>query len=152
MKKMYKKGHIASINISKSKGGKKYAVKQAFINELGLEGDAHSGKWHRQVSMLSIESIKKMNEKKAVALPGDFGENLTVEGIDLRKISIGDIVKIKGKEDVILKVTQIGKECTNPCSIYYDVGYCIMPLEGIFLEVISGGSIRTGDSIVLMIK
>jgi MOSC domain-containing protein YiiM len=140
---------IVSINISKEKGGKKFPIAQARIHALGIEGDGHSGKWHRQISMLSLESIERMNEKSKVASPGDFGENLTVEGLDFRAVGIGDILRIKGEKEVILRVTQIGKECKTPCSIYYALGYCIMPLEGVFLEVVSGGAIRTGDSIQL---
>lgn len=144
-----KKARIVSINISKTKGGKKYPVSEASINELGIEGDGHSGKWHRQISMLPLESIEKMNEKRKIASPGDFAENLTVAGLDFHQLKIGDVLLIKGQEEVVLKVSQIGKECRTPCSIYDAVGYCIMPLEGIFLEVICGGSIKTGDLILL---
>ena len=142
-------GKIASINISKDKGGKKFPIDQACIHALGIEGDGHSGKWHRQISMLCLESIERMNEKSKVASPGDFGENLTIEGLDLSAVKIGDIFCIEGGQEVVLSVTQIGKECKTPCSIYYANGYCIMPIEGLFLEVVSGGIIRTGDRIQL---
>ena len=149
------RGKIASINISVQKGGKKKPVKEAFINELGIEGDGHSGEWHRQVSFLSYESIESFNQNGSInTSPGDFAENITTRGIDLIGLKVGDILAItdensgvKGSKKVILEVTQIGKECGSPCSIYYQVGSCIMPEEGLFCKVIKTGKIRVGDSI-----
>ena len=149
------RGKIASINISVQKGEKKKPVKEAFINELGIEGDGHSGEWHRQVSFLSYESIESFNQKGSINTgPGDFAENITTRGIDLVGLKVGDILSIMdenskagGSKKVILEVTQIGKECVAPCSIYYQVGSCIMPKEGLFCKVIKTGKIKVGNSI-----
>jgi len=149
------RGKIASINISVQKGGKKKPVKEAFINELGIEGDGHSGEWHRQVSFLSYESIESFNQNGSInTSPGDFAENITTRGVDLIGLKVGDILaitdenpKAKGSKKVILEVTQIGKECITPCSIYYQVGSCIMPKEGLFCKVIKTGKIKVGNSI-----
>ena len=150
------RGKIASINISVQKGGKKKPVKEAFINEFGIEGDGHSGEWHRQVSLLSYESIESFNRKGSInTSPGDFAENITTRGIDLIGLKVGDILAItdenpeagEGSNKVILEVTQIGKECVAPCSIYYQVGSCIMPKEGLFCKVIKTGKIKVGNSI-----
>jgi len=149
------RGKIASINISVQKGEKKKPVKEAFINELGIEGDGHSGEWHRQVSFLSCESIESFNRTGSInTAPGDFAENITTHGIDLIGLKVGDILtiidensKAGGSKKVILEVTQIGKECVAPCSIYYQVGSCIMPKEGLFCRVIKTGKIKVGNSI-----
>ena len=151
------RGKIASINISVQKGGKKKPVKEACINELGIEGDGHSGEWHRQVSFLSYESIESFNQKGSITTkPGDFAENITMRGVDLVGLKAGDILAImdenpeaKGSKKVILEVTQIGKECVSPCSIYIQVGSCIMPKEGLFCRVIKTGKIKVGDSIIV---
>jgi len=151
------RGKIESINVSVKKGGKKKPVKEAFINELGIERDAHSGKWHRQVSFLSCESIESFNQKGSInTSPGDFAENITTRGFDLIGLKVGDILAImdenpeaKGRKKVILEVTQIGKECVSPCSIYYQVGSCIMPKEGLFCKVIKTGKIKVGNSIIV---
>jgi MOSC domain-containing protein YiiM len=160
-------GRIYSINISKEKGEKKSPVKSAGINRFGIEGDGHAGKWHRQVSLLSYESIAEFNRKgKISAKPGDFAENITTEGIDIRKLKIGDKIiisedsqvnfnRINGttpRDSVLLEVTQLGKECKKPCSIYYQVGSCIMPAEGIFCRVVNTGSIRVRDNILIIKK
>ena len=149
------RGKIASINISEQKGEKKKPVKEALINEFGIEGDGHSGKWHRQVSFLSYESIESFNQKGSInTSPGDFAENITTRGIDLIGLKVGDILAImdenseaRSSKKVILEVTQIGKECITPCSIYYQVGSCIMPKEGLFCRVIKTGKIKVGNSI-----
>lgn len=149
------RGKIASINTSVQKGEKKKPVKEAFINELGIEGDGHSGEWHRQVSFLSYESIESFNQKESInTSPGDFAENITTRGIDLIGLKVGDILvitdensKAHNSKKVILEVTQIGKECVAPCSIYYQVGSCIMPKEGLFCKVIKTGKIKVGNSI-----
>jgi len=158
-----KSGKIFSINISKGKGGKKYPVKDIYITEFGLEGDGHCGDWHRQVSLLSYESIKDVIKKGIDAGPGDFAENITTAGAKIENLKIGDLIIIGSKpvdnndllknnfhddkENVVLKVTQIGKECINPCRIYYQLGSCIMPSEGIFCKVIKTGRIKVGDNI-----
>ena len=141
-------GKIVSINISKDKGGKKSPVGDVTVNEQGIEGDGHSGDWHRQVSLLSMESIAEVNNKGVKADPGDFAENLTVSGIDMTGLKIGDRLEIKNVGgNVILEITQIGKECLHPCRIYHQMGSCIMPKEGIFSKIIEPGKISVGDMI-----
>ncbi|MEW6214498.1 MAG: MOSC domain-containing protein [Nitrospirota bacterium] len=143
------KGRVVSINISDKKGIRKKPVKEAEIKtDFGIEGDAHaSGKWHRQVSLLALESIKKMQDLGLKVNPGDFAENITTEGIDLLKLPLGTKITI-GKE-VEVEVSQIGKECHTRCSIYYLAGDCVMPKEGIFVKVLRGGKIKKGDKIVV---
>ena len=139
-------GKIISVNISDKKGVRKGSVESALLVEgKGIESDAHSGPWHRQVSLLANESINKMREKGLDVGSGDFAENLTTEGIVLVELPIGTVLKVG--EGIILKVTQIGKVCHNRCAIYYQAGDCVMPKEGIFTEVIKGGIIKPGDSI-----
>jgi MOSC domain-containing protein YiiM len=145
------KGEIVSINISEKKGGKKSPIGSALINKTGIQGDGHSGDWHRQVSLLSAESMQKVKEAGIEVNPGDFAENLTISGLDLLKLDIGDRLEISdalGKKEVVLEVTQVGKECPKPCSIYYQMGSCIMPKEGIFTRVIKPGNIKVGDKII----
>jgi MOSC domain-containing protein YiiM len=142
------KGEIISINVSKNKGGKKKPVDEVTISEYGIEGDGHSGNWHRQVSLLSYESIKDINSKGIDARPGDFAENITTSGIDLKRLQIGDILIVRGEDGVRLEVTQIGKECPKPCRIYYLMGSCIMPQEGVFCRVLQPGKIKVGNKII----
>jgi len=151
------RGKIESINISAQRGGKKKPVREALINEFGIECDGHSGEWHRQISLLSYESIKSFNQKGSInTKPGDFAENITTSGIDLIGLKVGDVLSIIDEnpeagdsKKVILEVTQIGKECVAPCSIFYQVGSCIMPKEGLFCRVIKTGKIKVGDSILI---
>lgn len=145
---MENKGKIVSINISEKKGGKKKPVNEVSINEYGIEGDGHSGNWHRQVSLLSYDSIKDINSKGIDASPGDFAENITTSGIDLKRLQIGDILIVGEEDRVMLEVTQIGKECPKPCSIYYLMGSCIMPQEGVFCRVLQPGKIKVGNKII----
>ena len=142
-------GRIAALSISKKKGIPKSNVKSAkLIENWGIEGDIHAGNWHRQVSFLAFESIAKMQEKGLQNLrPGAFAENITTEFLELPKLEIGTRIKI-GNE-AILEITQIGKECHNKCAIYYKVGDCVMPREGIFARVIHGGGIIVSDEIVI---
>lgn len=147
-----KKGKILSINSSKYKGTSKQPVKTGLlIKGYGLDKDAHAGDPIKQVSLLSIESIKKQKEcdkvKKQGAFlkAGDFAENITTEGINLADLKIGDTLKV-GKE-AVLEISKIGKECHKYCAIYYKIGDCIMPREGIFAKVIKGGRISVGDNI-----
>lgn len=141
------KGKIISVNISEKKGERKTPVHEAVINEnYGIVGDAHSSpEWHRQVSLLAIESIDKMRAKGLDVNPGDFAENITTGGIDLLALPIGTKLEI-GKE-VIGEVSQIGKECHTRCQIYYQAGDCVMPKEGIFIRVLRGGTVKVGDAI-----
>jgi cyclic pyranopterin phosphate synthase len=139
-------GKILSINISTHKGEKKIGVQTAVLKENhGIVGDAHTGDWHRQVSLLAQESVDKMRGKGVELQPGDFAENLTIEGIDLKNLKIGQRLKIG--HDIILEITQIGKECHNDCAIKQQVGDCVMPREGVFARVIKGGNITNGDAI-----
>lgn len=143
------KGKIVSVNISNKKGIRKTPVSDASVVEnKGIAGDAHaSSEWHRQVSLLAIESIKKMQDIGLDVKPGDFAENITTEGIDLLSIPIGTRMRI-GSE-VIGEVSQIGKECHDRCAIYYQAGDCVMPKEGIFIRVMKGGLIKVGDEIIV---
>jgi len=140
-------GKIVSLNISDKKGVRKKPVKEVSLKtEYGIEGDAHASyEWHRQVSLLAVESIKKMQDKGLDVKPGDFAENITTEGIDLLSLPVGTQLTIG--EDIKVEVTQIGKECHTRCAIYYQAGDCVMPKEGIFVRVLSGGIVREGDQI-----
>ena len=142
-------GKILAISVSKRKGIQKTNVESAFfVKNHGIEGDAHAGDWHRQVSFLSIESITKMRETGLIIVePGDFAENITTESIDLLKLKIGDRIK---SGSVTFEITQIGKECHSHCAIYQAVGDCVMPREGLFARVLSGGKISVGDSIEVL--
>lgn len=144
-----KTGKVLSINISDKKGVVKEPIGQGlFIENHGLENDAHSGSWHRQVSLLAIESFNKMKTMGMEDLnPGDFAENITTEGIVLYELPIGAKLSIG---ETIQEVTQIGKECHTGCAISKTVGKCVMPKEGIFTKVIKGGVIREGDSIKII--
>ena len=139
-------GKVAAINTSDKKGMRKKTVKEAIIKtDYGIEGDAHaSSEWHRQVSLLALESIKKMQALGLKVKPGDFAENITTEGINLPELSIGTGMTIG---EVEAEVSQIGKECHTRCAIYYQAGDCVMPKEGIFVKVIKGGKIKEGDII-----
>jgi MOSC domain-containing protein YiiM len=140
-------GYIEAIAISDKKGVVKKEISQAtLIEDWGIEGDAHAGVWHRQVSLLAGESIDRVKKKIPGLAIGAFAENLITRGIDLRIIKIAKRLKLA--DNVILEITQIGKECHNACAIKQLTGDCIMPREGIFAKVISGGRIRTGDAIV----
>lgn len=140
-------GKVVSVNISGKKGTRKKPVEEVVLKtEYGIEGDAHaSSQWHRQVSLLARESIQKMREKGLDVSSGDFGENITTEGIDLVSLPVGTIMRIG--DDVTGEVSQIGKECHTRCAIYYQAGDCVMPKEGIFIRVIRGGKVKKDDSI-----
>lgn len=139
-------GKVLAINISEEKGVPKISIPEAnLIVDFGIEGDAHAGKWHRQISLLANESVNRMREKGVEGLcAGKFAENLTTEGIDLWKIPVGTKLYIG---DTVHEVTQIGKECHHGCAIKQQVGECVMPKEGIFTKVLVGGIIRVGDEI-----
>jgi molybdopterin adenylyltransferase len=143
------KGKIISVNISDKKGEKKHDIgKCMLIKDKGLENDAHAGFMHRQVSLLAKESIQKIKDMGVDVDCGDFAENLTTEGIELFTLPIG--TKFKVGDGIILRVTQIGKECHARCTIFQQVGDCVMPREGIFTEVLTEGEIKTGDEIEVM--
>jgi len=141
---------IVAVCRSEKKGTKKESVAEGVLKENhGLVGDAHADCCtHRQVSLLAIESINKMRSLGFDIGPGDFAENLTSEGIDLVSLPIGTRLSI-GKE-IVLEITQIGKECHTGCAIYRQIGKCIMPKEGVFAQVIHGGLVRAGDSIKVL--
>lgn len=145
-------GKIAAISMSKKKGVPKSNIEQAqLIENHGMEGDAHAGNWHRQVSLLAMESIATMREKGLPKLrPGAFAENITTEFINLPKLKVGN--KIIIGSGVELEVTQIGKVCHDKCAIYYKVGDCVMPSEGIFAKVLRGGKIYVSDDVKVETK
>lgn len=139
-------GKVVAICISEKKGTQKQEIQSAILKEnWGIEKDAHAGNWYRQVSMLSLEKIEEFRKKGAEVAFGAFGENLVIEGFDLRTIPVGTKFAIG---DAVLELTQIGKECHNHCSIYQAVGDCIMPREGVFTKVIQGGEIHPGDQVI----
>lgn len=141
-------GQVVAVNISRKKGTRKKNIGRCLvILEQGLDGDAHAGKWHRQVSLLAQESIDKMRDRLPdfELNPGDFAENITTSGVDLVSLPVG--TKLSVGENVQLEVTQIGKECHLACEIRKLVGDCIMPREGIFAKVLHEGEIRIGDTI-----
>lgn len=140
-------GRIVAICTSVKKGTKKEEVKEIeLVEDFGLKGDAHGGKWHRQVSLLAKEEIDFFNKKGGKVVYGDFGENLVTEGIDLASLSVGDKVIIG---DALIEITQLGKKCHDKCEIFYSVGECIMPTKGIFGKVLKGGDITLGEKIEL---
>lgn len=145
-----KAGKIMAISVSKRRGIPKTNVSSAkIIENYGIEGDAHAGNWHRQVSLLPVESLNKMRNAGLPKLrPGAVAENLTIEGIEWNEFPVGSKIKI-GKF-VLLEVTQIGKECHDKCSIFLKIGDCVLPREGIFARVIKGGKINTGDIITVL--
>jgi len=137
---------IVAVCTSEKKGERKKNInKGLLVAEHGLEGDAHAGPWHRQVSLLALESIDKMRAMGLDVNPGDFAENLTTRGIDLVILPIG--TKLKIGDAALGEVTQIGKECHTRCAIYYQAGDCVMPREGIFIRVLTGGEVKVGDQI-----
>jgi len=140
---------VVSVNISAETGTVKHPVPQAVFREnYGIEGDAHAGPWHRQVSLLDQQSVEKMIVRGATGLvPGIFAENITTEGIELYSLPLGTRLRVGAVE---LEVTQIGKECHAHCQIYEQVGICIMPSEGIFTRVLQGGVVQAGDEVVAL--
>ena len=140
-------GKIMAVNISEERGTQKKNVHSArLIEDWGIEHDAHAGKWHRQVSLLSYEKIEEFRKKGASVDEGAFGENLIIQGIDLRHLPVGTRLACG---EVLLEVTQIGKQCHNGCEIFRLMGDCIMPREGIFAKVLRGGMIAEGDEITV---
>jgi MOSC domain-containing protein YiiM len=135
---------IVSLNISEKKGMPKQPVERMLlVPDHGAQGDAHAGPWHRQVSLLAVEAIDAMRKKGAAVSSGDFAENITTRGIELASLPVGARLRIG---DALLEVTQIGKECHKGCAIMQQVGDCIMPKQGIFAKVISGGEITNASA------
>ena len=141
-------GKVIAVCTSPEKGTQKTAVAEGnFIEDYGIEGDAHAGKWHRQVSLLSYDKIEAFRQRGARVENGAFGENLVVEGIDFSALPVGTRLACG---DVVLEITQIGKECRHGCAIFQQMGDCIMPREGVFAKVIRGGKICPGDEMTCM--
>ena len=139
---------VIAVCSSNSKGEKKHDIGTGMlVTDMGLEGDAHASPGnHRQLSLLNMHSIQKMRDLGAEVGPGDFAENLTIEGdLVLYQLPIG--TRLKLGQDLLLEVTQIGKECHDHCIIFKTVGTCVMPVEGIFVRVIKGGRVQVGDAI-----
>ena len=142
-------GSIIAVCTSLKKGERKKDVGHCqLLKEFGLEGDAHAGDWHRQVSLLAQESIDKMIAAGLDVGPGDFAENLTTRGMELYTLPIGSLFRLQSGAE--LEVTQIGKECHTRCSIYYQAGDCVMPKEGIFARVLKEGLVSNGDRLELV--
>jgi len=142
-------GKVVAVCLSDKKGIKKTSIGQGYLKEdFGLQGDAHGGDWHRQLSLLATESVDKM---KALGLSdlksGDFAENITTEGLNLHNLPIGTKMRIG---EALVEVTQIGKECHHGCAIFQQVGKCIMPTEGIFVKILTGGQVQEGDEITIV--
>jgi MOSC domain-containing protein YiiM len=136
---------IVSLNISTNKGTGKNPVTEVVVRPAhGIEGDAHAGPWHRQVSLLASESIEKMRAQGLTLAPGDFAENITTEGLELAALPVGTRLVVG---EVEMEITQIGKKCHTKCQIFQQVGNCIMPTEGIFAKVVRGGTLKAGQTI-----
>ena len=136
-------GQVSAVCTSERRGIQKTNIHSAqFRENWGIEGDAHAGDWHRQVSLLSFDKIEAFRARGAEVGDGAFGENLVVEGIDFRSLPVGTVLECNG---VVLEMTQIGKECHSHCEIFKKMGECIMPTEGVFARVIRGGTISEGD-------
>ncbi len=142
-------GKVVSVNISEKKGTPKTKVNPGIlIEDYGLQGDAHAGKWHRQISLLAAESIEKAkNGPKNGLCHGVFAENITTEGIVLYTLPVGTRLQIG---ECVLEISQIGKECHTGCAVSKLVGQCVMPREGVFARVITGGSVYIGDPITVL--
>ncbi len=140
---------IVSIAVSRKKGTVKTPVEEAYLSkDHGLEGDAHAGPWHRQVSFLASESIESARQQSLDVGFGDFAENVATLGIDWKRLPVGTRVRLGSK--ALIEITQIGKECHNRCAIYYKAGDCIMPREGVFGRVLEEGAIRCGDPVEII--
>lgn len=140
-------GTVRAVCMSKRKGTRKEVVNGPIhiVEQFGVEGDAHAGHWHRQVSLLAWESIEKARARGLDVKEGDFAENVTTEGINLLALPLGTQVRIG--DDVLLELSQQGKVCHKRCAIYYLAGDCIFPREGVFFVVLKGGDVKAGDSI-----
>ena len=139
------RGKVVAVCVSESKGTPKTDVGEGvLLPGLGIDGDAHAGFAHRQVSMLAVEDIETMKEKLPDLVPGSFAENITVEGFDLSSLSVGDRVRVG---EALLELSQIGKECHTRCAVYHKTGDCIMPKKGLFFKVLEGGRVAAGDPV-----
>jgi MOSC domain-containing protein YiiM len=140
---------VVSLALSKKKGTRKTQVDEVvLIHGHGLEGDAHAGDWHRQVSFLAAESIERAKQSGLKVGFGDFAENIATLGVDWTQVPVGTRLRVGAQ--VELEITQIGKECPHKCAIYYQAGDCIMPREGVFAKVLKGGTVRVDDEISIL--
>jgi len=138
-------GTVVSVNVSAAKAERKTSQSQVVLRaEHGIDGDAHAGSWHRQISLLAQESIDKMTAKGLHVGPGDFAENITTRGLELAGLPLATVLEVG---EALVEVTQIGKECHSPCAIYHQAGDCVMPREGIFGRVLRGGRVGPGDPV-----
>lgn len=141
-------GRVVAVCISHEKGTAKHPIAQGMLKvDWGLEGDAHAGPWHRQVSLLANESIEKMRAKGLNVRPGSFAENITTEGITLYTLPVGTRLRLG---TALVEVTQIGKVCHNKCAIFDAVGDCVMPREGIFVRILEPGVVAAGDALTVL--
>jgi MOSC domain-containing protein YiiM len=141
-------GKVVSVNLSEKKTVRKQRFERGVcVLDRGFGGDAHAGDWHRQVSLLALESIDEMRAKGLDVGPGDFAENITTEGLDVMTLPLGSVLRIG---DVVLEISQVGKTCHTKCAIYYQAGDCVMPREGVFAVVREPGDVAVGDSIELV--
>ena len=139
---------VVAVCMSETRGVEKKPVEKAYFEvDWGLQGDAHAGHWHRQVSLLSADAVEEFNKKGGNVKPGDFGENLLVKGFDFRALPVGTLLRCGS---VLLEMTQIGKDCHSHCAIYHRVGDCIMPRMGVFARVLEPGEIKVGDEMQLV--
>ena len=139
---------VLAICVSERKGTKKRSVPIAeLIEEHGIAGDAHVGSWHRQVSLLAKESVDTMRSVMPGLSAGDFAENILTEGVELKSLPIGTRLRIG--DDAVLEITQIGKECHSDCEIRRMTGRCVMPTDGVFARVITGGTVHENDTITI---
>ena len=141
------RGSVVSVNAAATKGVRKQPRPEILLAvEHGVEGDGHAGPWHRQVSLLALESIETMRAKGLDVGPGDFAENVTTRGIAVADLPLGTRLRLGG---CLVELTQIGKVCHDRCAIYRAAGDCVMPREGVFARVLEGGSLRAGDEVVV---
>lgn len=146
---MSKHGQIIAVCTSANKGERKTDIGAGvLVKGFGMEGDAHGGDWHRQVSLLATESIAKMQAAGLSVGPGDFAENLTTRGLDLCSLPIGTRLRVGA--EALLEISQIGKVCHERCAIFHQAGDCVMPREGIFAVVLKGGPVATGDVVEVL--
>ncbi|NLX37286.1 MAG: MOSC domain-containing protein [Chloroflexi bacterium] len=145
---MSKSGRVVAVCVSKEAGTPKQPIAEAALCvNWGIHGDAHAGQWHRQVSLLAMESINKIRAKGLDVGPGSFAENITTEGVTLHTLPIGTRLLVGG---ALAEVTQIGKECHARCAIYEAAGDCVMPREGIFVRILEPGMVRAGSEVTVL--
>lgn len=141
-------GQVVAVCVSDRTGIPKRPIEEGVLKvKWGIEGDAHAGDWHRQVSLLAMESIDKMRAKGLNVRPGSFAENITTQGLVLHTLPVGTKMRLGA---ALVEVTQIGKICHEKCAIYYQAGDCVMPREGIFVRILTPGSVATGDAVEIL--